>query len=123
MPIEILMPDIFPDMEEGTLSNWLVSEGDSVALGDVIAEFETDKATVEIEAVDEGIVSKLLVAPGTEGVKVNSCIGLLIEADEGGSEIHGSDVDGGSQNTPAPIAHPDSSPRANSGAKNQWPRK
>ena len=82
MPIEILMPALSPTMEEGTLAKWLVKEGDTVASGDLLAEIETDKATMEFEAVDEGIVGKLLVADGTEGVKVNTAIAVLLEDGE-----------------------------------------
>src|SRR6056297_1682933 len=82
MPTEILMPALSPTMEEGTLARWLVKEGDSVASGDLLAEIETDKATMEFEAVDEGVVGKLLVAEGTEGVKVNAPIALLLEEGE-----------------------------------------
>jgi len=77
MPTEILMPALSPTMEEGKLAKWLVEEGQSVKPGDIIAEIETDKATMEVEAVDEGKVAKLLVAEGTEGVKVNTPIALL----------------------------------------------
>ncbi len=77
MPTEILMPALSPTMEEGKLAKWLVEEGQQVKPGDIIAEIETDKATMEVEAVDEGKVSKLLVAAGTEGVKVNTPIALL----------------------------------------------
>ncbi|MBB3974932.1 pyruvate dehydrogenase E2 component (dihydrolipoamide acetyltransferase) [Rhizobium azooxidifex] len=77
MPINITMPALSPTMEEGNLSKWLVKEGDTVKSGDVIAEIETDKATMEVEAVDEGIVAKLVVPAGTEGVKVNSLIAVL----------------------------------------------
>src|SRR5215470_9211100 len=77
MPTEILMPALSPTMEEGKLAKWLVKEGQQVRAGDIIAEIETDKATMEVEAVDEGKVSKLLVAEGTEGVKVNTPIALL----------------------------------------------
>ena len=79
MALEILMPALSPTMEEGTLSKWLVSEGDVVQSGDLLAEIETDKATMEFEAVDEGIISKLLVAEGTTNVKVNSAIAILLE--------------------------------------------
>ena len=79
MALEILMPALSPTMEEGTLSKWLVSEGDVVQSGDLLAEIETDKATMEFEAVDEGIISKLLVAEGTANVKVNSAIAILLE--------------------------------------------
>ena len=77
MPTEILMPALSPTMEEGKLAKWLVAEGQQVKPGDIIAEIETDKATMEVEAVDEGKVSKLLVAEGTEGVKVNTPIAVL----------------------------------------------
>ena len=78
MPIEILMPALSPTMEEGNLAKWVKKEGDSVAAGDVIAEIETDKATMEVEAVDEGVLGRILVAEGTEGVKVNTPIALLL---------------------------------------------
>ncbi|WP_292576748.1 biotin/lipoyl-containing protein, partial [Mesorhizobium sp. 65-26] len=77
MPINITMPALSPTMEEGNLAKWLVKEGDKVAPGDVIAEIETDKATMEVEAVDEGTVAKLVVPAGTEGVKVNAVIAIL----------------------------------------------
>ena len=79
MTIEILMPALSPTMEEGTLSRWLVNEGDSISSGDLIAEIETDKATMEVEAVDDGKIGQLLVAEGTEGVKVNTPIALLVD--------------------------------------------
>jgi len=82
MSIEVLMPALSPTMEEGTLAKWLIKEGDSVESGDVIAEIETDKATMEVEAVEEGVVAKLLVAEGTEGVKVNAAIAILAEEGE-----------------------------------------
>ncbi|MGB2497358.1 MAG: biotin/lipoyl-containing protein, partial [Planktomarina sp.] len=82
MATEILMPALSPTMEEGTLAKWMVSEGDTVASGDIIAEIETDKATMEFEAVDEGVIGKILVAEGTENVKVNSAIAVLLEEDE-----------------------------------------
>ena len=77
MPTEILMPALSPTMEEGKLAKWLVEEGQAIKPGDIIAEIETDKATMEVEAVDEGKVSKLLVPAGTEGVKVNTPIAVL----------------------------------------------
>ena len=82
MTIEILMPALSPTMEEGTLSKWLVNEGDSISSGDLIAEIETDKATMEVEAVDDGKIGQLLVAEGTEGVKVNTPIALLNDSNE-----------------------------------------
>ena len=82
MATEILMPALSPTMEEGALAKWLVKEGDTVKAGDILAEIETDKATMEFEAVDEGIVGKLLVAEGTQGVKVNTPIAVLVEEGE-----------------------------------------
>ena len=82
MPIEITMPALSPTMEEGNLAKWLVKEGDQVTAGDVIAEIETDKATMEVEAVDEGTVAKIHVPEGTEGVKVNAVIAVLAEEGE-----------------------------------------
>ncbi|WP_367714776.1 pyruvate dehydrogenase complex dihydrolipoamide acetyltransferase [Nitratireductor sp. GISD-1A_MAKvit] len=82
MPIKVTMPALSPTMEEGNLAKWMVKEGDSVAPGDVIAEIETDKATMEVEAVDEGTVAKLVVPEGTEGVKVNALIAVLAEEGE-----------------------------------------
>ena len=86
MSTEILMPALSPTMEEGKLSKWLVKEGDSVKSGDILAEIETDKATMEFEAVDEGRIGKILVAEGTEGVKVNAPIATLLGDGEGASE-------------------------------------
>lgn len=87
MPIEILMPALSPTMEEGKLSKWLKKEGDKVTSGDVIAEIETDKATMEVEAVDEGTIGKLLVDEGTEGVKVNTPIAVLLGDGESAADI------------------------------------
>ena len=86
MPIEILMPALSPTMEEGTLAKWLVKEGDTVSSGDIIAEIETDKATMEFEAVDEGTIGKIIVAEGSEGVKVNALIAVLLEDGEEASD-------------------------------------
>ena len=83
MATQVLMPALSPTMEEGTLAKWLVKEGDSVKSGQILAEIETDKATMEFEAVDEGVIGKLLVAEGTAGVKVNTPIAEM--ADEGGA--------------------------------------
>lgn len=82
MPTEILMPALSPTMEEGKLTKWLVKEGDTVTSGDVLAEIETDKATMEVESVDEGVVARLLVAEGTEAVKVNTPIAIIAEEGE-----------------------------------------
>jgi pyruvate dehydrogenase E1 component beta subunit len=82
MTTEILMPALSPTMEEGTLAKWLVKEGDTVSAGDILAEIETDKATMEFEAVDEGTIEKILVSEGSEGIKVNSPIAILIDDGE-----------------------------------------
>jgi len=99
MPISILMPALSPTMEEGTLAKWLVKEGDEVRSGDLIAEIETDKATMEFEAVDEGIVGKLLVAEGTEGVAVNQPIAVILLDGEDASAV--GEVN---ETTPTPVA-------------------
>ena len=82
MSVNILMPALSPTMEEGTLAKWLVKEGDRIQSGDLIAEIETDKATMEFEAVDEGIIGKLLVSEGSEGVRVNSPIAIILDDGE-----------------------------------------
>ncbi|MED5550878.1 MAG: pyruvate dehydrogenase complex dihydrolipoamide acetyltransferase [Pseudomonadota bacterium] len=87
MSIEILMPALSPTMEEGTLAKWHVKKGDTVESGDVIAEIETDKATMEVEAVDEGVVGEIRVSEGTEGVKVNAVIAILLEEGEDESAL------------------------------------
>jgi len=87
MPINILMPALSPTMEEGTLAKWLVKEGDKVSSGDVLAEIETDKATMEFEAVDDGTLGKIVVPEGTEGVKVNDLIAVLLEEGESADAI------------------------------------
>src|SRR6056297_3595753 len=91
MPTEILMPALSPTMEEGTLAQWLVKEGDTVNSGDLLAEIETDKATMEFEAVDEGVIGKILVPEGSEGVKVNAPIAVLLGEGESAEDI-GSDA-------------------------------
>ena len=98
MPINIMMPALSPTMEEGTLAKWLVKEGDTVQSGDVMAEIETDKATMEFEAVDEGVIGKIVVPDGTEGVKVNAVIAVLLEDGEDASEISDAPVA-----SPAPV--------------------
>jgi pyruvate dehydrogenase E2 component (dihydrolipoamide acetyltransferase) len=102
MPIDILMPALSPTMEEGNLAKWLVKEGDTVKSGDVIAEIETDKATMEVEAVDEGTVAKIVVPAGTEGVKVNSLIAVLAGEGEDASAA----AKAPTAPTPAPAAPP-----------------
>ena len=87
MTIEILMPALSPTMEEGTLSKWLVKVGDKVSPGDLIAEIETDKATMEVESIYEGTIGKLLAKEGTEGIKVNSIIGIILEEGENEDEL------------------------------------
>lgn len=87
MAVQILMPALSPTMTEGKLAKWLKAEGDSVAAGDIIAEIETDKATMEFEAVDEGVLGKILVPEGTEGVAVNTPIGVLLEEGEDASAL------------------------------------
>ena len=127
MSINILMPALSPTMEEGTLARWLVKEGDGVRSGDVIAEIETDKATMEVEAVDEGTVAKILVAEGTEGVKVNQTIAVLAEDGEAVAEIADAAAsspeprpspDGSGAATPAADRSSSSSKRAGNGR--QW---
>ncbi|HUV32354.1 MAG TPA: pyruvate dehydrogenase complex dihydrolipoamide acetyltransferase [Devosiaceae bacterium] len=103
MPINILMPALSPTMEEGKLAKWLKAEGDVIASGDIIAEIETDKATMEVEAVDEGTLGKIVVAEGTEGVKVNAVIAVMLEEGESASDI-------GSAPAAAPVAAPAASP-------------
>jgi pyruvate dehydrogenase E2 component (dihydrolipoamide acetyltransferase) len=111
MPIEILMPALSPTMEEGTLAKWLVKEGDTVSSGDLIAEIETDKATMEFEAVDEGILGKILVAEGSEGVKVNTLIAVLLEEGESAGDI-GATAAANAEAAPAADAAGDAAPVA-----------
>jgi len=100
MPIEILMPALSPTMTEGKLAKWLKNEGDSVESGDILAEIETDKATMEVEAVDEGIMGKIVVADGTDNVPVNSLIAILLEDGEDASALDG--AGGSTPAAPAP---------------------
>ena len=102
MPIDILMPALSPTMEEGTLSKWLVKEGQTVAPGDVIAEIETDKATMEVEAVDEGTIGKLVVSEGTEEVKVNTVIAVLLGEGESADDIGKAATPPAANEEPAP---------------------
>ena len=106
MPIEILMPALSPTMEEGNLAKWLKNEGDKISSGDVIAEIETDKATMEVEAVDEGTLGKILIAAGTEGVKVNTPIAVLLQDGESAGDVKASDAKTGGDSKPAPKAAP-----------------
>ncbi len=104
MPIQILMPALSPTMTEGTLAKWMVKEGDEVSSGDIIAEIETDKATMELEAADEGTIGKILIAEGTEGVEVNKPIGVLLEEGEDSSDI--GDVSAASAAAPPAVSAP-----------------
>src|SRR4051794_27616375 len=108
MPINILMPALSPTMEKGNLARWLKKEGDQVRSGDIIAEIETDKATMEVEAVDEGILGKILVGDGTQGVKGNDPIAGLVEPGE--SVGDGPGVEGGKKPEPAQSASPSQAP-------------
>ncbi len=114
MSIDILMPALSPTMEEGTLAKWLVKEGDTVSSGDIIAEIETDKATMEVEAVDEGVVAKLMVAEGAEGVAVNAVIAVLAEEGEDASTATANNAAAAAapaaEPAPAPAAAPASVP-------------
>ena len=82
MPISVLMPALSPTMKEGKLSNWLKKEGDIIESGDALCEIETDKATMEVEAVDDGILGKIIVSEGSEGVEVNTTIAIILEEGE-----------------------------------------
>jgi pyruvate dehydrogenase E2 component (dihydrolipoamide acetyltransferase) len=110
MPIEILMPALSPTMTEGNLAKWLMNEGDKVSAGDVIAEIEIDKATMEVEAVDEGVLGKILVPGGTESVQVNQPIALLLEEGEDASALEG--YSAGGAKTPAPAPEKPAEPKA-----------
>jgi len=92
MPVDVLMPALSPTMEKGNLSKWMKSEGDKVKAGDVIAEIETDKATMEVEAVDEGILAKIMVPEGSEHVAVNTPIALIAGEGENAAEIGKADA-------------------------------
>ena len=117
MPTEILMPALSPTMEEGTLAKWLVKEGDTVSSGDLLAEIETDKATMEFEAVDEGVIGKILVEAGSEGVKVNTPIAVLLEEGESAD-----DIGEASSEAPAPSSDKaDAAPKATEEAKADTP--
>jgi len=127
MPIEILMPALSPTMTEGNLASWTVKEGDTVSAGDVLCEIETDKATMEVEAVDEGVVGKIIVPGGTEGVAVNAVIALLLEEGEDASALDGysasapaaAPVAAAASAAPAPAAKaaPASSPSSSQGGR------
>ena len=115
MAVQILMPALSPTMTEGTLARWLVAEGEEVRSGDVIAEIETDKATMEVEAIDDGIMGKILIAAGTENVAVNSVIGLLAEDGEDVSTLEIPSAPTATQApTPAPAVEPAAAPQPES---------
>ncbi|WP_225026558.1 pyruvate dehydrogenase complex E1 component subunit beta [Xinfangfangia pollutisoli] len=112
MAVQVLMPALSPTMEEGTLAKWLVKEGDAVKSGQIIAEIETDKATMEFEAVDEGTVGKLLVAEGTAGVKVNTPIAVLVEEGESVSDAAPAEAPAAKAEAAAPAAEAKAAPSA-----------
>ncbi|MEZ5708915.1 MAG: pyruvate dehydrogenase complex dihydrolipoamide acetyltransferase [Blastomonas sp.] len=111
MPISLKMPALSPTMEEGTLAKWLVKEGDQVSSGDLLAEIETDKATMEFEAVDEGIIAKILVPEGTENVKVGEVIAMIAGEDEDASDVS-VEAKAAPSPAPAPEAQPAPAPAA-----------
>ncbi|MFK7877444.1 MAG: pyruvate dehydrogenase complex E1 component subunit beta [Paracoccaceae bacterium] len=122
MATEILMPALSPTMEEGTLAKWLVKEGDTVSSGDIMAEIETDKATMEFEAVDEGVIGKILIPEGSEGVKVNTAIAILIEEGEEVGEVSAPPAPAVAPAAiagPAPTATPPAAPQVD--ASPDWP--
>ena len=105
MPIQVLMPALSPTMTEGNLANWMVKEGDTISSGDVLCEIETDKATMEVEAVEEGILARILIPGGTENVPVNSVIALILEEGEGLEALDMVEIEAQSDQTlPAPVA-------------------
>jgi len=112
MPIELKMPALSPTMEEGTLARWLVKEGDSVSSGDLLAEIETDKATMEFEAVDEGVISQILVAEGTDGVKVGTVIAMIQGEDEGAAPSKAAPTPPTTAKAEAPVVAPPPPPVA-----------
>lgn len=109
MPIKILMPALSPTMSEGNLAKWLVKEGEKIKPGQVIAEIETDKATMEVEAVDEGVIAKILIAAGTENVAVNSLIAVLLEEGEDASALKEFETSSNAAASKEPQTKPDSS--------------
>ncbi|WP_375553959.1 pyruvate dehydrogenase complex E1 component subunit beta [Roseovarius mucosus] len=124
MATEILMPALSPTMEEGTLAKWLVKEGDTVKAGDILAEIETDKATMEFEAVDEGVMGKILIAEGSEGVKVNTPIAVMLEEGESAEDVETAPAAKAPEAAPAPKAAPATAkapeaPKANTSP--DWP--
>src|SRR5699024_10623385 len=110
MTIQILMPALSPTMEEGTLSRWAVGEGDKVAAGDIITEIETDKATMEVEAVDEGTVGRRVVPEGTGGATVNELIAILLQEGEDESALEGTGDRGDKAGRSGAVPPPDPGP-------------
>src|SRR5688572_15651932 len=110
MPIAIQMPALSPTMEEGTLTKWLVKVGDQVRSGDIMAEIETDKATMEFEAVDEGVIAEISVPEGTEGVKVGTVIATLAEEGEDPASVKGAAKAEAPAAAPAPAAKVEAAP-------------
>ena len=112
MPIELKMPALSPTMEEGTLAKWLVKEGDTVKSGDLLAEIETDKATMEFEAIDDGVIAKIVVAEGTDGVKVGEVIALIAGEGEDASAVTAAPKAEKAPAAPAPKAEPEVAAKA-----------
>ncbi|APG62677.1 pyruvate dehydrogenase complex dihydrolipoamide acetyltransferase [Sphingorhabdus lutea] len=104
MAVELKMPALSPTMEEGTLARWLVKEGDNVSSGDLLAEIETDKATMEFEAIDDGVIAKILVAEGTDNVKVGDIIAIIAEEGEDASSIDSAPVETAAKQEPAKVS-------------------
>ncbi|HMB12008.1 biotin/lipoyl-containing protein, partial [Saliniramus sp.] len=119
MPIKVLMPALSPTMEKGNLAKWLKSEGDSVKPGDVLAEIETDKATMEVEAVDEGTLAKIVVPEGTSDVPVNDLIALIAEEGEDPAKVEVPADGGGAPAKPQNEAPNDEAPKAESKAESK----
>ena len=109
MPIQILMPALSPTMTEGNVASWLKNEGDSVQAGDILCEIETDKATMEVEATDEGTLGKIVAPAGSEGVPVNAVIGLILEEGEDAAALAGAEA--AAPAAAAPAAAPRAEPR------------
>src|SRR5215218_6679919 len=120
MPIEVLMPALSPTMEKGNLAKWLKKEGDPIKSGDVIAEIETDKATMEVEAVDEGVLAKIVVPEGTADVPVNQLIALIAGEGEDPKSVSAAGGGGGAPGAAAPPAAAPQGPETPSaGAKDE----
>ena len=112
MSVDILMPALSPTMEEGTLAKWLKAEGDAISAGDVIAEIETDKATMEVEAVDEGVLARILIPAGTEGVKVNTVIARMAEDGEDAASVDATPAPAAAETAAPAVSEPTATPDA-----------